>query len=232
MPQLHPIFDPASMYNRLRRPFQPQEKLKGFFHWRRLQAERVIRPASIADCLAASDRFPVKAGIATPAAAAAAPNPTPPHTSVFVCESLDGQPVLRKPASAAVIELRIRRSIREQQPDRLTIDVNKLPHRNVPCRVFLIEAGVVEHLREACLGLAAKDDPEVLERAFADECLGKDLEVARILSAVPDLDGEVNRYGYVHIEAQVPAGTPGLDDRVFVVLVVGDVATPPADAQV
>jgi hypothetical protein len=75
-------------------------------------------------------------------------------------------------------------------------DPASYPPAPAPCRAFLLTPGVVERL---CGGDAVRSADSVrkaLLRLFSGQSPGEPFETARILAAVPELDGEVDETGF------------------------------------
>jgi hypothetical protein len=59
------------------------------------------------------------------------------------------------------------------------------------CRAFLIEPEVLARLQEVVQKACDVAPDKALDHAFAAETVASNVDVARLLSAIPDLDGEV-----------------------------------------
>jgi hypothetical protein len=60
-----------------------------------------------------------------------------------------------------------------------------------PSRAFLIEPEGLQRLKEVVAKLSGWDQDDALAYAFDPEVVASNLEIARMLSAIPDMDGEV-----------------------------------------
>jgi hypothetical protein len=65
-------------------------------------------------------------------------------------------------------------------------------HPGSPCRALLFEPEVVTRLDLALQTTTFRSPEDVLRQALRRETMNNNLEVARIISAVPELDGEVD----------------------------------------
>jgi hypothetical protein len=83
------------------------------------------------------------------------------------------------------------------------------------CRAFLLEPEVVKRLR-AILGAAAEAPPEHILHAFQHEIVAANFEVARLLTALPELEGEIQHPGPVARFGRlpIPAGCDAFPARV------------------
>ncbi|MGL4552930.1 MAG: WD40 repeat domain-containing protein, partial [Gemmataceae bacterium] len=59
-----------------------------------------------------------------------------------------------------------------------------------PCRAFLIEPEVLARLQDVVKKVCGVEGPEAINLAFEAETLHEHLDLARLVSAIPDLDGE------------------------------------------
>lgn len=127
-------------------------------------------------------------------------------------------------APNARVDLWIRRGPAGAEHDTLIIDACGLPPQERACRFLLVDLGVVGRLRQVLPHLDPADDERALQQVLADDLLRENREIARILSAVPDVDARVDSLGFVYVEAQIPAGCPDLPVSTCVVLVLDETA--------
>jgi hypothetical protein len=77
--------------------------------------------------------------------------------------------------------------------DPMMVDLYRMRlHRPASCRAFLIEPEVLARLQDMVQKACHVGPDKALDHAFAAETVAGNLDVARLLSAIPDLDGEVH----------------------------------------
>ena len=64
------------------------------------------------------------------------------------------------------------------------------PRQPVTCRAFLIEPEVLARLEEVVQNAYDVGSDQALIHAFATKTVADNLDIARLLSAIPDLEGE------------------------------------------
>jgi hypothetical protein len=173
------VFDPRSIYFRMRASMKPEAKLRGFFHYLAVLHKR-------------DEPSPGAPGRMT----SMARSNSPPRV---VLSATNPESVLD-----ADVALDLPRGVGNTR--RLTIEFqlsNKAVHPPSPvaCRALLLTPGVLERLcgSEALRGPAAVR--ESLARLFAGHSRQDSFEASRILAAVPDLDGEVDATGFCKFAA-------------------------------
>jgi hypothetical protein len=167
------LFDPRSPYGRLRGSLKPEAKLRGFFHHLAVsqKAKRVEgRPLA----------FAAKTG--------KAPAPLPQVVSCAKPEqTLDADLWLELVPFGGRARLLLSFRIR----DRAAV-----PPEGTPCRALLLTPGMLERL----CGPEATRSSDAARRAIsallAGRSAGDPFESARILAAVPELDGEMDEGGF------------------------------------
>ena len=97
------------------------------------------------------------------------------------------------------------------------------PARETPCRVLLLEPDTFERLRE---NLAAEgrplpddDDEEAIRLLLREDFLESSAEAARVLSALPELEGSIDRDGKGSASAEVPFGRPNVPKGTHIIVV-------------
>jgi hypothetical protein len=196
------LFDPASPYGRMRASMKPEAKLRGFFHYLAVQAK-------------AQDRKP---------AATRSRNLRVVHLVVGAAE----------PGQELAAELRPEMADRFGGKRQLLLsfhleDPACWPQASTPCRAFLLTPGVLERLCGPDLARGADIVRKVLTRLFAGQSGRDPFETARILAAVPDLDGEVDATGFckfkpVDLPEQAAALVDELPEHTAVVVVIARVS--------
>jgi hypothetical protein len=76
------------------------------------------------------------------------------------------------------------------------------------CRAFLIEPEVLARLQEVVQQTFEVGSDKALGHAFAAETIASNMDIARLLSAIPDLDGEARGWG---LQFRRLPGADGLD---------------------
>ena len=145
---------------------------------------------------------------------AAAPAAPPPHLVLRV----------DRPEEALAAEVRVRLSPpgREERHVSLTLETRDYrPAGRLTCRAFLVEPAIARQL----------GGPGALRHVFRRETLARDFEAARVLSALPELEGGLEG-GCARFERVVlPPGCGelrALPGRVLVVVAVDAAAGGPA----
>jgi hypothetical protein len=192
-PRRHPLFSPDSRYSRMRSSVRPENKMRGYFLW--LGARAVRRGIE-----ARTNHLP---GGALDQRALGLEEP-----QVNVLDVLEVRPLVLPLTfkGVAAVEAASRAKlfvVREEDgantlglilrpvPDTLWDLLRERGRPLSACRAFLLEPEVVERLAAALQLPPERSSREhVLRRAFAPETLTDNVEVARILSAVPELEGE------------------------------------------
>jgi hypothetical protein len=190
-PPSHPLFHPASLYSRLRQSCKPDDRLRGYFRWLASQTPGVNGTAR--------------------AWRGRSPSPAAAEAMVFRADRPD-RPL---PAAVSVALLDDGRARRLDVTFQLT-DAGDHPGRPVACRAFLLDADVLARLGAA----RAADLPSAVAAAFRPEVL-RDFGPARVLSALPDIDGCVSAKGRGECRspAVLEAGA-ALPERVRLVIAV------------
>ncbi|HEY7308555.1 MAG TPA: hypothetical protein VH643_04235 [Gemmataceae bacterium] len=196
----HSFFDPSSRYNRLRSCCDPDEKLLGYFDWLRYEREQGRpQPAPL------------------PNAARGGP----------ICIRLDdplrhvGWEHMDYPQGVEELEGRFYVEFQLRQEDHLS----RMPR----CRILLMDANVLKRLRE---GLAAEgrrlewNDEDAIRQLFTEEFLENSFEVCRVLSALPDLEGNITEDGSCLAQKVVPFRSPNIAPGTWILVVY----EPPAAA--
>jgi hypothetical protein len=83
-----------------------------------------------------------------------------------------------------------------------------------------LESAVRGQLKAAA-GLVDVPEDEALRKVFSDAELRSNRDLARLLAAVPDIDGTINSDGVCQLRVNVPPDSPSLDADTWLVLVVG-----------
>jgi hypothetical protein len=166
------LFDPVSYYNRLRACVRPEDKLRGFFHWLHVRDRYAL-----AQSKPAGQQEPLRRVLS-------AQRPEKVHEADVqasfvpddhgrVCFALSVQ--LRQPAGDA-------------------------PRKKGACRAYLVEHAVLERLRAADPSLRDAADDALLAKVFDNERVTTNGEVARILSALPELEDTLDEQGHADFQ--------------------------------
>lgn len=196
------LFDDRSDYGRLRAGMKPEAKLRGFFHYLAvLQKNRTNELPS--------DAFAARTSTArnTPNLVINAGSPDSTLESdvmVRLMPSFGGRGRL-------VLDFRVK-------------DRDNAPPPGTTCRAFLLTPGMIERL----CGPDAARSPEMARKAFTKLLSGEGdtdpLEAARILAAVPELEGEMETGGFgrfPHFELPEQAScVDELPERTTVIVVI------------
>jgi hypothetical protein len=185
-PPRHPLFDPASTYSRMRKSVRPEYKMRGYFHWQKARAIRLGLPLPKRE---GRDQSQLRQ-LACRLAGGQSPD-------LRVTDALDVRPVWLSPRSqfhegaSAVLAL-----VSEADGKRTVGMWAELAEREdrppaSSCRAFLLEPEVLARLGELVQKTCAIGPEKALVHAFAAETVVGNRDIARLLSAVPDLDGEV-----------------------------------------
>jgi hypothetical protein len=221
----HPLFDPTSLYSRMRASIRVEDKMRGYFHWLAARAKRVcgtpppseprsgaeLRREPLVVSLCVPERLPswqrycyvcgpevgvldrqevsswvLRAGKREKRADGEFRGISA-DVELFITRERTGRPGLGMLVTDSTDDwlcwfLSMDRENREVRFDR--------EDREVRCRAFLLEPEVVKRLAEA-LRMQGAPEHSILDRAFEREVVATNLETARILAAVPELEGEI-----------------------------------------
>jgi hypothetical protein len=204
------IFDPKSDYNRMRSFFKEELKLRGLFYElkaaREAQPQPGLAPGLAADDLAADDL-------------AAAALETTDRCELVWLASDPGREV-----DAKIVD----RFISDDETTRLWIRIRLLDQaahraRKARCRVFLLTAGMIEQICGPN-ALQSRDwTRSALRHLFEGKSQGEAREIARVLSAVPELSGTIDSAGECELSFDLPAQAGDFDSmpevRAIVVVI-------------
>lgn len=197
---VHALFDPASRYNRLRLAAGLDDKMRGYFHWLRSRQDRKETVAS-------------SSGMAT----------APPRRLVVRLSQLET-------ATPADVDVRFLPRADQRKTIDVRLQLQKPKKYLVRYRVWLMDPAFWQRLRKAEPSLSEEPSAEGLLRLVNDETLRSNLEVARILSAIPELEGSVDESGSGRCTAlALPDSCDDIDalpEDVFVVIVLDKEAIP------
>lgn len=191
VPPEHPLVHPASLYSRMRASVHPEHKLRGAMHWlnARAKRERLAQafPLSEEDLRRLAVRLEEdKPGITVLDAQVA---------QVEVLLVLPDRQLFQGPISAQVL------LVREEDGRRTLGLLLDLPtafggaeleggSEEWRCRAMLFEPEVVTRLRSVLDASPGVSENAVLRAAVEANVVAGNLEIARILSAVPELEGD------------------------------------------
>ncbi len=180
----HPLFDLASAYSRMRKSVRPEYKMRGYFHWQKARAIRLGIPLLQHE----DGRPPVLRDLASQIGEVDA-------GALRVTDALDVSPVSlprgTEPLDKGIGSLVLVREANGAQSVGLCVRLDRVVFPSaVPCRAFLIEPEVLARLQDVVQRACEVGPDGALPCAFATETVAGHLEVARLLSAIPDLDGE------------------------------------------
>ncbi len=183
---VHPLFAPFSLYGRMRACVRAEDKMRGFFHWLWARAKREAQPLPngyFSSTACASDAtmplvdqgkildvWPAQARLVMAGTALRLACLPYLAVSLYLVHEPDGKNTLGCRAG----------------PTQLTghPEVAGWASRPCPCRAFLLEPEVVERLGALLAG-------KPWQEAFSAETIANNGEVARVLAAAPELEGEV-----------------------------------------
>jgi hypothetical protein len=209
------LFDPHSLYSRLRASIAPEDKMRGYFRWLQLEQQRAqsedtrVRPLAAAQ---AKQRHYLILQAARPQ------EPLQAEMDVFIRRDEDGENRIHLSLGLA------------PQTDR--------PRHKTACRAYLLDPAVLELLQtvfakwnktgETFLRLARQHNKEnvskkteAVGKLFSSEFLNHNLEAARILSTVPELEGTVDERGQGDFRPIALAeDCPNIPEHVYVVVVI------------
>jgi len=190
------LFDPESYYNRLRVCVRLEDKMRGFFHW-----------LSVRDCCAPS--------------ATEATGKRGPLRLVFSAERPEK-------GVAADVQVDFVRNELGQTSFDLTLQLPREAgghlRKHTPCRVYLLEQAVLKRLRSVDPSLQSEADDTLPGKVFQNERVATNWEVARILSALPELEGPLDERGRGHFRSvPLPENCPirCLPADVHIIVVLG-----------
>lgn len=203
----HALFDPGSKYNRLRAAVRPADKLRGYFHWLSAQPAAPPEPGGAGRVRGAAPML-----LAAPAARAAG-----------------RRLVLRLDEPDEVVAAAVKPAVVPAEGGgkqlELTVELHDhIPPYPVACRAFFIEPAVLSRLTTLDKSFADRPPLTVLQTVFRPEWVGYNLEAARILSALPEMDGTVDQDGAGAFD---PAPLPdacrditAIPERVYLVVAI------------
>ncbi len=198
-PPRHPLFDPTSTYSRMRKSVRPEYKMRGYFHWQKARAIRLglsrpERPPQAEEELRSRLR-----GRGLASGTGGSGGERAPDFQVTDLLDVELRSLLREPRCLRAVPLRgslvlvreadgthtVGMQVDDDRSDRIE------PGQAVSCRAFLIEPEVLARLQEVVQKTSAVGPDRVLDHAFAAETVSSNMDIARLLCAIPDLDGEV-----------------------------------------
>ncbi len=203
---VHPLFDPSSLYGQMRSSLRAAGKMRGYLHWLWARTSFAAHPLSHQP--SRKDLPGWASGQARTNGAVSAPGALPAEGEVLdvwmarpsFCST---SPLPWEPLERGVIYLCLVREVdgkhtlrcraRADEPARLTEETSSCPGSSCRCRAFLLEPEVVERLKGLLQNRPWQD-------AFLAETVANHYEVAQVLSAAPELEGEV-RGGDVFFES-------------------------------
>src|ERR1043165_4456071 len=104
------------------------------------------------------------------------------------------------------------------------------PKRETPCRILLLAPETLDILRKSLTSegrqLPQDDDETTMRGLFSNEWLENSPAVARVLSALPALEGTIDTKGRGKARDEVPSGLPNAPKRTWLI-VVSDPPPPP-----
>jgi hypothetical protein len=190
-PTRHPLFDPASTYSRMRSSARPEYKMRGYFHWQKARAIRLGASPPEREPGQEEERQSALRLLAHRMAALGGAgidfrvtDVLPVVTDCFPLgrperEGFSGSLVLVAEADGAhTVGLWLETHGPTREDDRSA------------CRAFLIEPEVLKRLQDVVQEACKVEPNRALGHAFLAETVAGSLDVARLLAALPDLDGE------------------------------------------
>jgi hypothetical protein len=199
------LFDPQSTYGRMRASMKPEAKLRGFFH----------HQAVLAKQRAGSGRRTDGEPSLCPA--------WPPGVRTLYLAITTADPGRELPVEPWPEQAGRSASKRQLLLAFRLRDAASFPGATSSCRALLLTPGMVARLA----GVEAVRSPEATRKALLRLFSGQGgdpFETARILAAVPELDGEVDEAGFCRFAAvELPeqaASLEGLPEQTTVLIVI------------
>jgi hypothetical protein len=195
----HPLFDPASLYSRMRASIRLADKMRGYIHWLQARAKRAREPLPRIEPALPEElrrRTCALAGISAEAVLPAGGRLAVldilevrtcvylVHAELLLVREEDGMRtlgmLLRMPADVLRGQLECFAPWLRGQRSR--------------CQALLFEPEVVQRLR-VVLGTTGEGPADAILQAFQPDVVATNFEVVRILAAVPELEGEIQPSG-------------------------------------
>jgi hypothetical protein len=184
---VHPLFDPTSLYGQMRATLRPAGKMRGYMHflWARAkgatQAQQSGSRAGSNGAIHAPGTRPSEAEVLDVWTAQATFCTT---EAILPLDGLEQGAIhlclVREADGRHTLGCRTRVDELIRNPE----EAGRWAETSFPCRAFLLEPEVVERLKSLL--------PEKpWQEAFLAETVANHAEVARILSAAPEMEGEV-----------------------------------------
>lgn len=192
------LFDSRSVYGRMRASLKPEAKLRGFFHC-----------LAVAKAKQGDPPHPPRARTKPPGVAELIVRSTAPEQGLDADLSLDLAPGAG--GGRLLVSFRIK--------DRAAI-----PPEGTACRALLLTAGMLERL----CGAEATRSSDAARKAVAGVLAGRSdsdpFETARILAALPEMDGKLDEGGFCKFKPfdlpEQAANVDHLPERMTVVVVI------------
>jgi hypothetical protein len=183
---VHPLFDPSSLYGRMRACARAEDKMRGYFHW--LWARAKQEPQSLPHQRSPSegadgavrlwdqgtvlDVWPAQATLVAAETDCLADALLSGEISLYLIREVDGRHTL-----GCRVQL-------SQWPGRRE-ELGLWLARHGPCRAFLLEPEVVERLKSLL--------PEKpWQEALSAQTVASNPDVARVFAAAPEMEGELH----------------------------------------
>ncbi len=216
------FFDEFSLLNRYRAGYAPGDKVRGFFHLLRFrgsegeagdEAPALARPRKHG----ARDA-PREPAILRQAASTEAISVRP----IILQFQSEGSALRALPADRAHVEV----IATEEEDDEFRVTVWGLEsYIDSDCRILLMSTETIGRLCEAVpggllAGVKPHDDAALLERILQDEPLKQNEPLARRLSAVADINAQIDEHGAIKARIPIPKGSPPWNKDCRVVIVI------------
>jgi hypothetical protein len=190
-PTRHPLFDPASTYSRMRSSARPEYKMRGYFHWQKARAIRLGASPPEREPGQEEERQSTLRLLTRRMAVLGEPG-----GDFHVTDALRVVPVClprgrpdRDPFSGSLVLVAEAAGTRTVGLWLETHEPTREGHRGA-CRAFLIEPEVLERIEDVVRKASEVEPDRALDHAFQAHIIAGNLDVARLLAALPDLDGE------------------------------------------
>lgn len=192
---VHPLFDPTSAYSRMRKSLRPEYKMRGYLHWQKSRAIRLGLPLVQRQFRneAEFEMYLLDLSGTVWRCASSANPPFDSSPALRVTDAFDVRPVCLI-GDAGVESGKATLVLVHEADGSQTVGLcgqfePKVGHSL--CRAFLIETEVSRRLQEVVRKVSGVAVNDAIAHAFAAETVAKEMDVARLLSAIPDLDGEL-----------------------------------------
>jgi hypothetical protein len=166
------LFDPQSPYGRMRGSLKPEAKLRGFFHYLAVQQKAKRAEGGPLAFAAKTGKAPTANLVVSTAA---------PEQPLDADLWLDLVPFGGR--GRLLLSFRIR-------------DRKAAPPAGTVCRAFFLTAGMLERLAGAEATRSSDAARKAVSGVLSGRSVLESFEAARVLAAVPEMDGEIDEEGF------------------------------------